>query len=173
MHLTIHLLRWYQSKRTTKLILKNCAPERVFRQSLILNADRFNLILPERHGMTYGYCRISTRKQNIERQIRNILRRRSHCRESTASYGDWLLKKMESLNSGRGTPKQKAQVVQELRQKYPLKPLLQLAKLPRSTFYYYCISLKSQRDIRWQKRNSLQSSIRTRNGMDTAELRKS
>ena len=24
--------------------------------------------------MTYGYCRISTRKQNIERQIRNILR---------------------------------------------------------------------------------------------------
>ena len=23
--------------------------------------------------MTYGYCRISTRKQNIERQIRNIL----------------------------------------------------------------------------------------------------
>lgn len=34
-------------------------------------------------------------------------------------------------------PKQKAQVVQELRQNYPLKPLLQLAKLPRSTFYYY------------------------------------
>ena len=24
--------------------------------------------------MVYGYCRISTRKQNIERQIRNILR---------------------------------------------------------------------------------------------------
>lgn len=40
---------------------------------MILNADRFNLILSERHGMTYGYCRISTRKQNIERQIRNIL----------------------------------------------------------------------------------------------------
>ena len=35
------------------------------------------------------------------------------------------------------TPKQKAQVVQELRQKYPLKALLQLAGLPRSTFYYY------------------------------------
>lgn len=34
-------------------------------------------------------------------------------------------------------PKQKAQVVQELRQKYPLKALLQLAELPRSTFYYY------------------------------------
>ncbi len=44
-----------------------------FEQSLILNADRFNLILSERHSMTYGYCRISTRKQNIERQIRNIL----------------------------------------------------------------------------------------------------
>ena len=32
---------------------------------------------------------------------------------------------------------QKAQAVQELRQKYPLKLSLQLAKLPRSTFYYY------------------------------------
>ena len=38
--------------------------------------------------------------------------------------------------TGRGTPKQKAQVVQELRQKYPLEALLQLAGLPRSTFYY-------------------------------------
>ena len=47
------------------------------------------------------------------------------------------LKKFECLGAGRGTPKQKAQVVQELRQKYPLKPLLQLAGLPRSTFYYY------------------------------------
>ena len=47
------------------------------------------------------------------------------------------LKKIECLGAGRGTPKQKAQVVQELRQKYPLKALLQLAGLPRSTFYYY------------------------------------
>lgn len=45
--------------------------------------------------------------------------------------------KIECLGAGRGTPKQKAQVVQELRQKYPLKALLQLAGLPRSTFYYY------------------------------------
>ncbi|UQK52592.1 IS3 family transposase [Faecalibacterium sp. IP-3-29] len=44
---------------------------------------------------------------------------------------------MERLGTGRGTPKQKAQVIQELRQKYPLKALLQLAGLPRSTFYYY------------------------------------
>ena len=79
-------------------------------------------------------------QRNTERakaEIRQAGRRRSHCRESTASYRDRLLKKIESLNSGRGTPKQKAQVVQELRQNYPLKPLLQLAKLPRSTFYYY------------------------------------
>ena len=27
--------------------------------------------------MIYGYCRISTNKQNIERQIRNILKGRS------------------------------------------------------------------------------------------------
>ena len=29
-------------------------------------------------------------------------------------------------------------IVLELRQKYPLKALLKLSKLPRSTFYYYC-----------------------------------
>ena len=29
------------------------------------------------------------------------------------------------------------QIVQELRQKYPLVKLLQFAKIPRSTFYYY------------------------------------
>ena len=46
-------------------------------------------------------------------------------------------RKPKLLGAGRGTPKQKAQVVQELRQKYPLKALLQLAGLPRSTFYYY------------------------------------
>ena len=59
-----------------------------------------------------------------------------------------LLKKIESLNSGRGTPKQKAQVFQELRLKYPLKPLLQLAGLPRSTFYYYLH--QSQKTAKYQ-----------------------
>ena len=72
-----------------------------------------------------------------ETKTEQASRRRPYCRESKASDGDRLLKKIECLGAGRGTPKQKAQVVQELRQKYPLKALLQLAGLPRSTFYYY------------------------------------
>ena len=86
--------------------------------------------------------------EGAKAEIRQAGRRRSHCRESTASYGDRLLKKIESLGAGRGTPKQKAQVVQELRQKYPLKPLLQLAELPRSTFYYYLH--QSQKPVSYQ-----------------------
>ena len=97
------------------------------------------------------------RKYNGTQKVESIERIRSEqlsFHEASKEYDiprqtlqDWetdlyrLLKKIESLNSGRGTPKQKAQVVQELRQKYPLKPLLQLAKLPRSTFYYYFASV--------------------------------
>ena len=90
-----------------------------------------------------------------------------------ASDGDRLLKKIERLGTGRGTPKQKAQVVQELRQKYPLKALLQLAGLPRSTFYYYLH--RSQNPAKYQmvkKNRSLQSSMRTRSDTDIAELHK-
>ncbi|UGQ44989.1 IS3 family transposase [Massilia endophytica] len=47
------------------------------------------------------------------------------------------LKKLRALSStAEGDSRQKAQVVQELRQQYPIAGLLKLAKLPRSTFYY-------------------------------------
>ena len=61
-------------------------------------------------------------------------------KETARRFGlrsDTQIKQWERIYLEGGTPKQKAQVVQELRQKYPLKALLQLAGLPRSTFYYY------------------------------------
>ena len=76
-------------------------------------------------------------EERLETKAEQERRRRSYRRESAAANEIRLLKKIESLNSGRGTPKQKAQVVQELRQKYPLKPLLQLAWLPRKLELFY------------------------------------
>ena len=47
-------------------------------------------------------------------------------------------KKFASLGFGRrATPAQKTQVIQTLRLKYPLLLLLEIAQLPRATFYYY------------------------------------
>ncbi|MBP3414384.1 MAG: IS3 family transposase [Clostridia bacterium] len=47
-------------------------------------------------------------------------------------------KKTECLSScGRARERQKAVIISELRQKYPLKDLLKLSGLSRSTFYYY------------------------------------
>ena len=49
-------------------------------------------------------------------------------------------KKTESLSFSGGAKakeKQKAVIVSELRQKYPLKDLLQLSGLARSSFYHY------------------------------------
>ena len=48
------------------------------------------------------------------------------------------LKKLASLGFGeRATPGEKAQVVQKLRPKYALSLLLEIAQLPRATFYYH------------------------------------
>ncbi len=48
------------------------------------------------------------------------------------------LKKTECLSScGRARERQKALIISELRQKYPLKDLLKLSGIARSTFYYY------------------------------------
>ena len=73
------------------------------------------------------------RKPKLDKQVEEALIAENQRLRMEIDY----LKKIECLGAGRGTPKQKAQVVQELRQKYPLKALLQLAGLPRSTFYYY------------------------------------
>src|SRR5699024_4108056 len=49
-----------------------------------------------------------------------------------------ILKKLASLGFGeRATPGEKALVVQKLRQKYSLPHLLEIARLPRATFYYH------------------------------------
>ena len=44
---------------------------------------------------------------------------------------------MTGSSCGRARERQKAIIVSELRQKYPLKDLLQLSGLARSTYYYY------------------------------------
>ena len=46
---------------------------------------------------------------------------------------------------------EKAAIVNELRQKYPLKDLLQLSGLARSTFYYYIYNIQSK--INTRKKN--------------------
>ncbi|MGN0534522.1 MAG: IS3 family transposase [Eubacterium sp.] len=60
-----------------------------------------------------------------------------------------MLKKTECLSScGRAREQQKAKIISELRQKYPLKELLQLSGLARSTYYYY---LKHQNTDKYRK----------------------
>ncbi|MGI8387830.1 IS3 family transposase [Robertmurraya sp. P23] len=56
-------------------------------------------------------------------------------------------KKVECLSSEEGsiTKQDKAKVVYELRNEFPLKGLLKLADIPRST-YYYCVKLFSRLD---------------------------
>lgn len=51
---------------------------------------------------------------------------------------------MASLNSGRGTPRQRAQVIWELRHEFKLSLLLEIAELPRSTYYYYIKHMKDE-----------------------------
>ena len=53
--------------------------------------------------------------------------------------GECIFKKVECLSSKEGkiTKEDKAQVVYELRNEYSVKALLQLADIPRSTYYYW------------------------------------
>ncbi len=54
------------------------------------------------------------------------------------SNGDRILEKTECLGScGRARTRQKAIIISELRQSYPLKDLLKLSGMARSTYYYY------------------------------------
>ena len=73
------------------------------------------------------------RKPKLDKQVEEDLIAENQRLRIEIDY----LKKLRALILEEERKKQKAQVVQELRQNYPLKPLLQLAKLPRSTFYYY------------------------------------
>ncbi len=68
---------------------------------------------------------------------------RSADRSAAASCIECLLKKLASLSFGeRATPAEKAQVVQKLRQAYQLALLLDIAQLPRATFYYHLKQMK-------------------------------
>ena len=58
--------------------------------------------------------------------------------ESTTESGECVPKKIAGLGSGkRATPEEKVKVIQELRPEYKLDILLEIAQLPRSTFYYH------------------------------------
>ncbi|SEB21308.1 Transposase InsO and inactivated derivatives, partial [Thalassobacillus cyri] len=64
------------------------------------------------------------------------------------TYGECLPKKVRCLSSGKrkNNPNQeKAEIITELRQEYPLKKLVQVAGMPRST-YYHCVQKSKQPD---------------------------
>lgn len=64
-------------------------------------------------------------------------RGRSHCGSAEVKSRDSIPKKIECLGFRRGTPKQKAEVIWELRHEFKMSLLLNVAKLARSTYYYY------------------------------------
>ena len=82
------------------------------------------------------------------------------------------LKKLNALVLEEERQKQKAQVVQELRQKYPLKALLQLAGLPRSTFYYYLHQSQNPAKYQMVKEQIVIIFNENKNDTDTAESQK-
>jgi len=64
-------------------------------------------------------------------------RRRPNRRKSKATRGERLSKKLARLSVGTGTAGERSQVISALRQKHKLSILLDVANLPRSTYYYY------------------------------------
>ncbi|MBR2724499.1 MAG: IS3 family transposase [Ruminococcus sp.] len=65
-------------------------------------------------------------------------RRRSVGREPAAKGRACIPKKIASLSFGKGaTQQEKVTAIQELRREYPLAMLLEIAQLPRATFYYH------------------------------------
>ena len=84
-------------------------------------------------------------KYSPEFKISVIMDMREHhlgYRETVRKY--WSI---ECLNcSGRTKEKQKAEIVTQLRQKYPLEILLKISKIKRSTYYY---NEKKYKEIVW------------------------
>ena len=73
---------------------------------------------------------------------------RDGSREPTAQDGDRIHKKTERLSScGRAKEREKAFIIAELRQRYPLKTLLELSGIARSTYYYH---LKQKRKDKYK-----------------------
>ncbi len=61
----------------------------------------------------------------------------SDCRGTATSCGECILKKIERLGCREGTAREKAQVIWELRHEHKIGLLIDIAKIPRSTYYYY------------------------------------
>ncbi|PLR82298.1 IS3 family transposase [Bacillus canaveralius] len=78
------------------------------------------------------------KKQPVEGSPEALLAEIERLRMENAYF-----KKVECLSSKQGkiTKQDKAQVVYELRQQFPVKALLQLANVPRSTYYYWVKNL--------------------------------
>jgi len=69
-----------------------------------------------------------------------------------SSNGEWIPKKIRCLSSGENAKgKEKAKVITELRQEFDLDKLLQLAKIPRSSYYYYLKKNKTDKYSREKK----------------------
>ncbi len=68
--------------------------------------------------------------------------------EGRSSYGAYLYKKVECLSSKQNTKQDKAKVVYELRQEFPVKSLLKLAGIPRSTYYHLTKQLELKTAIK-------------------------
>ena len=86
-------------------------------------------------------------KQTKKHSTRGRLSRSVTSRIRTFTDGKCLFKKVECLSSKQGkiTKQDKAQVVYELRHEFPVKALLKLAGIPRST-YYYCVKRMNRPD---------------------------
>ena len=54
-----------------------------------------------------------------------------------SSCGECILKKIECLGCRAGTAREKAQVIWELRHEHKIGLLIEIADIPRSTYYYY------------------------------------
>ena len=63
--------------------------------------------------------------------------RRSPGGSTAAESGECIPKKIECLGCREGTAREKAKVIWELRHEHKLSLLLEVAGLPRSTYYYY------------------------------------
>lgn len=77
-------------------------------------------------------------------------------RKRTITNGECLLKKVEcfSSNAGKITNKIKAQVIFELKDEYEVVDLVEVADIPRSTYYYWEVRL-SQPDKYEKSRNTV------------------
>lgn len=81
------------------------------------------------------------RKRPLDKEIENDLiaenqrlKKHNQYLEAELEY----IKKTKRLSScGRAKERQKAEIISELRQTFPLGILLQISRIPRSTYYYH------------------------------------